>query len=82
MEIYSNNTISYFGGIIVQQMVNADFAGVMFTKNPVRMDNNIVVETISQISAPSSTIIRAINYFPFYLKSFSYIYYILLQSLE
>ena len=51
LEIYSNNTISYFGGIIVQQMVNADFAGVMFTKNPVRMDNNIVVECCKGVAS-------------------------------
>lgn len=37
------NSKDLFGGIIIQKMVNADYAGVMFTKDPVSNDSNCMV---------------------------------------
>lgn len=41
-----------FGGIVIQRMVNADYAGVMFTKNPVNNDDNcIVIESCKGVAS-------------------------------
>ncbi len=54
LENYSDfkKQLNVFGGIIIQEMVNADYAGVMFTKDPV--DNNpdiIVIESCQGVAA-------------------------------
>lgn len=44
-----NNAI--FGGIVIQRMVNADFSGVMFTKNPVSNNRDcIVIECVRGVA--------------------------------
>ncbi len=38
-------------GVLVQRLINADAAGVMFTANPVTGDNEIVIEAVSGLGA-------------------------------
>ena len=37
------NKDNLFGGIIIQRMINADYAGVMFTKNPVSNNKDCII---------------------------------------
>lgn len=47
----TENNDAIFGGIVVQKMVNADFSGVMFTKNPVSNNNDcIVIECVKGVA--------------------------------
>ena len=46
------NTDNLFGGIIIQRMINADYAGVMFTKNPVSNNKDcIIIECCKGVAA-------------------------------
>ena len=38
-------------GVLVQRLINADAAGVMFTANPVTGDNEVVIEAVSGLGA-------------------------------
>lgn len=53
LENYQNKKMDdLFGGIVIQRMVNADYAGVMFTKNPVNNDDNcIVIESCKGVAS-------------------------------
>lgn len=47
----TENNDAIFGGIVVQKMVNADFSGVMFTKNPVSNNKDcIVIECVNGVA--------------------------------
>lgn len=47
----TENNDAIFGGIVVQKMVNADFSGVMFTKNPVSNNKDcIVIECVKGVA--------------------------------
>lgn len=47
----TENNDAIFGGIVVQNMVNADFSGVMFTKNPVSNNKDcIVIECVKGVA--------------------------------
>ena len=44
IEVYADKLENCFGGIVIQRMINARYAGVMFTKNPVAKDDSMVIE--------------------------------------
>lgn len=51
-EYQNNNLFMKFGGIILQKMIVADFAGVMFTKNPVSNNKDcIIIESCKGVAS-------------------------------
>lgn len=46
------NSDNLFGGIVIQKMINADYAGVMFTKDPVTNNrDNIIIECCKGVAS-------------------------------
>lgn len=51
-EYQDENTNNISGGIVIQKMINADYAGVMFTKNPVSNNKDcIIIECCKGVAA-------------------------------
>lgn len=51
-EYQADNSPMKFGGIILQQMIAADFAGVMFTKNPISNKKDcIIIESCKGVAS-------------------------------
>ena len=51
LEVYAHEMDVYFGAVVIQKMINADYAGVLFTKNPVDNSDSIVVECCKGVAA-------------------------------
>lgn len=51
LDNYSKDERYCFGGIIIQKMITADYSGVLFTKDPVSNNNNMIIECCNGVAS-------------------------------